>query len=233
MQNNADRSFFTFYNKLHKTLNKRAPIITISRHSAKQISKPWVTQGIRKSLKVKNNLYYLGDKYVHKIYRNKISTLSRQSKQLYYHAYFNENLKNMKNTWAGINLLINWTNKKNLRPFRQFYPPTVMNILTIPPKFLMFSTSIFFSVIRKLASKIPPTNCHFTEYLSVYYNESFFFNPVAALVIENGIVSILLNKAHGLYCCPTRILRSAEHILSKPLAETMNMLVTMDNTRKR
>ena len=62
---------------------------------------------------MKNNLYYLGDKDLHKTYRNKISTLSRQSKQLYYHAYFNENLKNMKSTWAGINLLINWTNKKS------------------------------------------------------------------------------------------------------------------------
>lgn len=40
VENNAGRSFFTFYNKLHKTLNKRAPIITLSRHRAKQISKP-------------------------------------------------------------------------------------------------------------------------------------------------------------------------------------------------
>ena len=86
VQNNADRSFFTFYNKLHKTLNKRAPIITLSRHRAKQISKPWVTQGIRKSIKVKNNLYYSGEKDLHKIYRNKISTLSRESNhELYYH----------------------------------------------------------------------------------------------------------------------------------------------------
>ena len=108
-----------------------------------------------------------------------------------------------------------------------------MNILMIPPKFLMFSTSIFFFVIRKLASKIPPTNCHFTEYLPGNYSESFFFNPVAALEIENGIVSMLLNKAHGLYCCPTRILSSAKHILSKPLAETMNMSVTMGQYPKK
>lgn len=103
-----------------------------------------------------------------------------------------------------------------------------MNILMIPPKFLMFSTSIFFSVIRKLASKIPPTNCHFTEYLPGNYSESFFFQSS-----ENGLVSILLNKAHGLYCCSTRILRSAKHILSKPLAETMNMSVTMGQYPKK
>ena len=87
VENNVDRSFVTFYNKLHKTLNKRAPIITLSRHRAKQISKPWVTQGIRKSIMVKNNLYYSGERDLHQIYRNKISTLSRQSNyELYYHA---------------------------------------------------------------------------------------------------------------------------------------------------
>ena len=61
----------------------------------------------------------------------------------------------------------------------------------------------------------------------------FFFNPVAALEIENGIVSIFLNKAHGLYSCPTRILRSAKHILSKHLAEIMNMSVTMGQYLKK
>ena len=53
---------------------------------------------------MKNNLYYSGDKDLYKIYRKKISTLSRQGKPLYYFGHFNENLKNMKNTWAGINL---------------------------------------------------------------------------------------------------------------------------------
>ena len=35
-----------------------------------------------------------------------------------------------------------------------------------------------------------------------------------------------INKAHGLYSCPTRILRSVRHILSKPLADIMNKSVS-------
>ena len=57
------------------------------------------------------------------------------------------------------------------------------------------------------------------------FDKSFFFNPVVASEIETEILSIPLNKAHGLYSCPTRILRSVRHILSKPLADIMNKSV--------
>ena len=218
--------FSTFYNKLNRPLNKHAPITTLSRRRAKQNSKPWITQGIRLSIKVINNLYYSGDKDLYKIYRNKISTLSRQSKQLYYYAYFNENLRNMKNTWAGINLLINRT-KKNSKPISSILSTDSNKYTNDPTKISDVLNIHFSSVSRKLASIIPPTTCHFTEYLSGNYCESFFFIPVTDLEIENEIVSISPNKAHGLYSCPTRILCFAKHILSKPLAEIMNMSVTM------
>ena len=37
----------------------------------------------------------------------KMLTLSRLSKKLYYHNFFETNISNIKNTWMGINLLIN------------------------------------------------------------------------------------------------------------------------------
>ena len=43
----------------------------------------------------------------YKYYRNKLTVLIRTSKQMYYHSYFNSNIKNMKMTWRGINDLIN------------------------------------------------------------------------------------------------------------------------------
>ena len=62
--------------------------------------------------------------------------------------------------------------------------------------------------------------------MSGNFDKSFFFNPVMASEIETEILSISLNKAHGLYSCPTRILRSVRHILSKPLADIMNKSVS-------
>ena len=74
---------------------------TISNHKAKQLSKPWITKGIRISIKVKNKLYASNDIADYKIYRNKICTLTRLRKQQYYSTFFSDNLTNMKKTWGG------------------------------------------------------------------------------------------------------------------------------------
>ena len=101
--------FSSFYNKFNKLINKHTPMKTISNCKAKQLSKPWITKGIRISIKVKNNLYASGDTANYKIYRNKICTLTFLSPQEYYSKFFNDNLTNMiKNmgrtkqcTWQG------------------------------------------------------------------------------------------------------------------------------------
>ena len=94
--NDVNSIFSSFYNKFNKLVNKHAPMKTISNHRAKQFSKPWISKGLRKSIRVKNKLYVSGDRAKYKMYRNKICTLTRKSKQQYYTKFFNDNLTNMK-----------------------------------------------------------------------------------------------------------------------------------------
>ena len=61
---------------------------------------------------MKNKLLDRGNIKLFKIYRNKISTLTRLSKKIYFHNYFQNNTNNLKRTWEGINDLIN-RKKKN------------------------------------------------------------------------------------------------------------------------
>ena len=86
---------------------------TLSNRKLKQFSKPWITIGLKKSIKVKNSLFQSGNFAQYKLYRKKISALTRVSKKNYYHAFFADNLNNMKNTWNGINSLINGKKKKS------------------------------------------------------------------------------------------------------------------------
>ena len=79
----------------------------------KQFSKPWITSGLKKSIKVKNSLLQSGNLVKYKFYRNRICTLTRLSKKNYFHTFFLHNLNNMKNTWNGINSLINNNRKKS------------------------------------------------------------------------------------------------------------------------
>ena len=93
--------------KLERVVNKYAPLKIVSKRKAKQLSKLWITRGIRIAFRKKNEFYYSGDMVKYKLCTNKILTLSRVSKKLYYHNYFETNRSNIKNTWKGINLLIN------------------------------------------------------------------------------------------------------------------------------
>ena len=94
--NDVNKSLSVFYNKLNKLLNKHAPFKPISKRKKKRLLKPWVTKGIRKSIKIKNDLYCSRDTAVYKLYRNKVLMLTRISKKMYFHKYFEENFTNTK-----------------------------------------------------------------------------------------------------------------------------------------
>ena len=57
--NNIDNLFSSFYRQMNKAVNKNAPIKIISQRKLKQLAKPWITNGIRTSIKIKNKLYEL------------------------------------------------------------------------------------------------------------------------------------------------------------------------------
>ena len=214
VQNDPYHSFTILYNKVNKLLDKHAPYKTLSQRRAKQMQKPWITRGLRKSIKVKNRLFYSGNKAQYKIYRNIILILSRLSKKLYYHNYFSKNLTNMKNTWAGINSLIN-NKRKDFKRISSIIHPDSKVPTNDRSEISNIFNNFFSSVGPNLASNLPSTNREFTDYMSGNFDKSFFFNPVVASEIETEILSIPLNEAHGLYSCPIRILRSVRHILFK------------------
>ena len=59
--NNADKIFSSFYKKLNKIIYQHAPFKILSKRKLRQLSKPWITKGIKTSIKMKNKLNTLGD----------------------------------------------------------------------------------------------------------------------------------------------------------------------------
>lgn len=87
--------FDTFHQKLLGIVNKHVPLKLITKKEIKFKAKPWITQGLKVSIKIKNQLYqrfiktrnsFLHSKY--KLYRNKIQRLLKVSKAQYYNAIF-------------------------------------------------------------------------------------------------------------------------------------------------
>ena len=55
--NDIDNMFSSFYNELNTIVNKHAPMKKLSRRKVNQCSEPWITKGLRTSIKIKNKLY--------------------------------------------------------------------------------------------------------------------------------------------------------------------------------
>ncbi len=80
LNDNVNEMFDIFNSKLMKIIDKHIPLKQLSRRDVKHRSKPWITSGIRMSLKIKNNLYkkYIKFRTVYyhqkfKLYRKKKS----------------------------------------------------------------------------------------------------------------------------------------------------------------
>ena len=104
--NDVNVMFDTFYSRLSNIIDRHIPIKKLSAKEIKQLSKPWITSGIRRSIRIKNKLYKRFIKtqsaYYHtkfKLYRNKLNHLIKISKVNYYRRYFSSNTTHIKNIW--------------------------------------------------------------------------------------------------------------------------------------
>ena len=230
-QNNAndiDKIFSCFYKKFIGIANKHAPLKTISARKAKRLTKPWITEGIRSAIKKKNQLFASGDFIKYKFYRNQISKLTRISKMNYYNEFFDVNMKNIKKTWIGINNLLTNNRKTTAKPIHSLKDPKKGNKITTDPSHIPNILNDHFATVgNKLANKQPVANQHFSEFLNKTKSpeSSFLCQPVSAAEIEFEILSIPNNKSHGLYSCPTKLLKYASSSIKDILAEMFNLSV--------
>ena len=165
---------------------------TISNRKAKQFSKPWITKGIRISIKGKNKLYASGDTASYKIYRKKKLSLTRLSKQQYYSNFFNDNLTNMKTTWEEINNVL-------ARKLKNTKPITSIKVLTDNYSVTCDQNRIanvlndhFASVGPKLANKLQTVQRNYFDFMdrSNSPDSSFAFNLVTPTEVELESLSI-------------------------------------------
>ena len=86
----------------------------------------------------------------------------------------------------------------------------------------------FSNVGNILASKLPPAERPFTEYLRMSSSPelSFSFKPVIPSEIQFQILSIPNSKSHGLYSCPTQLLKYSSEVISPVLSDIFNTSVS-------
>ena len=132
-------------------------------------TKPWITFGIQKSISVKNKLLkkFINKKdpqikaechEKYKKYRNLLSTLLKESKQIYYTKHFESNWNNIRNTWKGITTII-----------------SIKNITTSIPHSIEFNNrTIMSNVFNNYVTSIAEKTKHYRDYLSSTNTNTFF-----------------------------------------------------------
>ena len=99
---------------MNDLLKIHGPYEKVTKYKLKFKEKPWISSGLQKSISIKNAILkkYITKKHPYnkeelhhkyKNFRNIIATLPKKNKQNYFIKYFESNIKNLKNTWKGIN----------------------------------------------------------------------------------------------------------------------------------
>jgi len=229
--NDPNFSFNEFETKLNLIMDKYIPLRKLTKNEIKQQFKPWITFGIINSIKRRDALYkkfikakseeVKQDYHVrYKELRNHIVSLCRTSKKLYYQNFFLKNANNLKNTWKGINNLINVKNKTK----GEFSSIVVDGKLISEPKEIANKYNSYFSTIAsKLRDKINTGNQNFKSYLRNRVDKSFFIFQTNKEEIIDIINELDGTKGTGPHSIPTDVFKFIKEIVSESLSDIINL----------
>ena len=227
-EQNVNRCYENFMRKLMLYYNQNIPISeTANQH--KQVRKmPWITKGILCSIHTRNQLYKLSlrkptllNKNNYKKYRNKLTTLIRLSRKLYYSNKLAQNKGDLNKVWKTINDLIK-NKKKN-------HPETITkNGIEIkdPIEIAQTFNEYFTNIGPELASSIDSNVGHFTEYVSEHAETSLFFKPTTENEILKIVQSLELGKACGYDEVSVNLLKKIIFYIVSPLNHIFNLSFT-------
>jgi len=215
-------------------LNIHAPYKKLSKQDIKFKNKPWISGGLKNSIKQKNKLFklYINSKnpeakILHHInfkkHRNMLETLMKESKRQYFINYFNKNSDNLKATWKGIRNIINLKSKSESSPKSITHNNVTM---TDPVDISNAFNDYFTSIGKSVQSNIPSSIKHFSNYLNDPNPNSLFIKPTDSTEILTIINSLDLTKSSGPNSIPVRIMKLLNTELSEHFSNIFNLSFT-------
>ena len=154
--------------------------------------------------------------YQFKTYRNITNKLTKISKGNYYQKYFHEYKKNMLKTWDGIKSIIN-INKKEKKD---------TNCLKVDDQQATYPfviSNYFTTIIKKIESKIVPTDKKYSDFLDNPLEKTLFLTPTEPNEVQSLITTLNLKKTTGPNSIPTNLLKVFDKTISVPLAHLINL----------
>ena len=192
--NDVNESYSIFIGKLKNLYNEYCPFKKV-KNNAKKCKKPWITKGLLKCIRKKNNLHKRfvinrspENEAKYKTYRNKLTSIKRYCEKRYYSDLLTKHGNNIKESWKILNDVIK--KKQNNSNFPDYFIDSngieIKGNRNIANKFNDF----FVNIGPKLAGQIeciPNKNIY--DYLPKSNTNSMFLSPVD----KNEIVTTVKN----------------------------------------
>lgn len=201
-----DSKYKSFQNKCLDLLNRHAPLKPKSTRFKKQQRKPWITNGILKSIRTKNSLL---KKFIktkddfwfqrYKLFRNTLNRVIKLSKQNYYSSYFKDFRKDSKKVWKGINEILNRNTVKSSQIIKL---NTEGKLVSGDKKIANTFNTFFTNIAQTLANKLGPTTANHSDFLTSPIQDSFFISPVDSGEVKSELMNLDEFKSAGSYDIP-------------------------------
>jgi hypothetical protein len=222
---NGKEAFNLFYQYYAKLYDECFPYKTITSNYSNR--KPWLSEGLKKSIKVKNQLYVkqlktrnMTDTINYKRYRNYLSKLLSITERNHYNELLKQNKQNTRKLWSIIKEVIN--KKKNYSSPSEF---KISGKLESKKDVIANAFNCYFNNIGKeLAQKIP--NTEISPLSLIQRNpRSIAIEPVDTQEVIR-IVSALKNASAGCDGVHSKVVKETLHFYLTPLTHVLNLSLT-------
>ena len=218
-------AFDIFYKKFCKLYDESFPMQEVKpRYTNK---KPWLSEGLKKSIKHKNKLYIKQARTPtesnisnYKLYKRLLNRALKKAERFHYETMLEENKHNSKKLWSILKDVIN--RKKTLNAPTRFIINNKIeqNHFAIANCFNMYFTNIG----NDLAKKIPLTEHDPVSFIKSPIPESIYLSDVDVNEVVKTIVA-LKNASCGYDGIHAKILKKSYHLYIEPLVHVLNLSI--------
>ena len=220
-----------------EVVDKFAPMRKASRKEKKLKLKPWISNGLLKSIKIKNKMF----KFLHKnrddlalkeryrSYRNTLNRVIRQFKRNYYHKILEKNKGNSKTTWDVVNELVNHKSRNKSLPLK--LKTSAGDTVAEDPQIIAEEFNNFFvSIGKEMASSIQTCRSHVSSKIfseePLRASNSIFLAPSTEMEVYGLINQIKSHKARRANDIESKFIKLANPVIANFLSEMFNLSLT-------
>ena len=220
---NAQNAFTCLYTQILTCFQECFPLVNVKLKYANR--KPWLTDGMKMSIKTKNKLYIKSIKHPnlfninnYKKYRNKLHSILRKYERDYYDQLLSLNKSHLRKSWQIIKDVINRNRNKATCNEFNINNKCVTDNAEIADIFNKF----FVNVGPNLAKSISNVNVNPTSYIHNENCNSIFINPVTSNEVQNIVMS-LKESSPGEDGITSQILKYTLNYFVEPLTHSVNL----------